>query len=43
MEEIAQLLRISVPAAKSRLARARKALRISLVGAKLKQPPSIAY
>jgi RNA polymerase sigma-70 factor (ECF subfamily) len=42
MEEIAQLLLISVPAAKSRLARARKALRISLAGAKLKQPPSVA-
>jgi RNA polymerase sigma-70 factor, ECF subfamily len=38
MEEIAELLRISVPAAKSRLARARTALRASLVGAKLKQP-----
>jgi RNA polymerase sigma-70 factor, ECF subfamily len=37
MEEIAQFLRISVPAAKSRLARARTALRIALVGAKLKQ------
>jgi RNA polymerase sigma-70 factor (ECF subfamily) len=31
MEEIAQFLRISVPAAKSRLARAKTALRISLV------------
>ena len=43
MEEIAQFLRISVPAAKSRLARARRALRISLAGAKLKQPASVAY
>jgi RNA polymerase sigma-70 factor (ECF subfamily) len=43
MEEIAQLLRISVPAAKSRLARARKALRISLAGAKLKRVPLVAY
>jgi RNA polymerase sigma-70 factor, ECF subfamily len=33
MEEIAQILRISVPAAKSRLARARTALRTSLLGA----------
>jgi RNA polymerase sigma-70 factor, ECF subfamily len=32
MEETAQLLRISVPAAKSRLARAKRALRISLGG-----------
>jgi RNA polymerase sigma-70 factor, ECF subfamily len=43
MEEVAQLLRISLPAAKSRLARARRALRISLAGAKLKQPASVAY
>jgi RNA polymerase sigma-70 factor, ECF subfamily len=41
MEEIARLLRISVPAAKSRLARARTALRTSLVSAKLKQPASV--
>ena len=43
MEEIAQHLRISVPAAKSRLARARKALRISLIGAKWKRAPLVAY
>jgi RNA polymerase sigma-70 factor, ECF subfamily len=43
MEEIAQLLRISVPAAKSRLARARTTLRTSLVGAKLKLPASVGY
>jgi RNA polymerase sigma-70 factor (ECF subfamily) len=41
MEEISQLLRISVPAAKSRLARARSALRIALVGAKLKPAASV--
>jgi len=36
LEEVARLLRISMPAAKSRLARARKALRTLLAGAKLK-------
>ena len=41
MEEISQLLRISVPAAKSRLARARRALRIALVGAELKPAASV--
>jgi RNA polymerase sigma-70 factor, ECF subfamily len=43
MEEISQLLRISVPAAKSRLARARRALRIALVGATLKPAASVGY
>lgn len=43
LEEIALLLRISVPAAKSRLARARKALHASLRGAKLKQPAAVGY
>jgi RNA polymerase sigma-70 factor, ECF subfamily len=37
IEEIAQSLRISVPAAKSRLARARTALRSSLMGTEMKQ------
>ena len=37
IEEIAQSLCISVPAAKSRLARARTALRSSLMGAEMKQ------
>lgn len=37
IEEIADSLRISVPAAKSRLARARTALRSSLVGTEMKQ------
>ena len=41
MGEIARLLRISVPAAKSRLARARTALRTSPVLAKLNQPASV--
>jgi RNA polymerase sigma-70 factor, ECF subfamily len=41
MEEIAQSLRISVPAAKSRLARARTALRISLRGTKLKPAAAV--
>jgi RNA polymerase sigma-70 factor (ECF subfamily) len=43
LEEIALLLGISVPAAKSRLARARRALHTSLVGAKLKPPASVGY
>jgi RNA polymerase sigma-70 factor, ECF subfamily len=42
MEEVAQLLHISVPAAKSRAVRARTALRVSLV-AKLKQADSVGY
>ena len=37
IEEIAHSLSISVPAAKSRLARARTALRSSLVGAEMRQ------
>jgi DNA-directed RNA polymerase specialized sigma24 family protein len=37
IEEIAHSLCISVPAAKSRLARARTALRSSLVGTEMKQ------